>query len=84
MSAQEWKREAVAALGEGAVEDLRGRLAQVTQLLKDKASAFESMRASNLDLVRRLSEAVAVQMVLRARVLELERELADLRGRRVH
>ena len=82
MSAQEWKREATAVVG--SVEDLRGRLAQVTQLLKDKASAFESMRASNLDLVRRLSEAVAVQMVLRARVLELERELADLRGRRVH
>ena len=82
MSAQEWKREATAVVG--SVEDLRGRLAQVTQLLRDKASAFESMRASNLDLVRRLSEAVAVQMVLRARVLELERELADLRGRRVH
>ena len=82
MSAQEWKREAVAVAG--SIEDLRGRLAQVTKLFADKASAFESMRASNLDLVRRLSEAVAVQMVLRARVLELERELADLRGRRVH
>jgi exosome complex RNA-binding protein Csl4 len=82
MSAQEWKREATAVVG--SIEDLRGRLAQVTKLFADKASAFESMRASNLDLVRRLSEAVAVQMVLRARVLELERELADLRGRRVH
>lgn len=82
MTAQEWQKEASAVVE--TIEDLRGRLAQATKLFADKARAFESMRITNLDLVKRLSEAVAVQMVLRARVVELERELADQRGRRVH
>lgn len=82
MSVANWQKAAENAVE--TVDDLRGRLAQVTQLFADKARAFENMRTANLDLVKRLSEAVAVQMVLRARVTELERELADQRDRRVH
>ena len=82
MTADDWKKSAGAAAE--TMEDLRGRLAQALKLLADKSRAFESMRVTNLDLVRRLSEAVAGQMVLRARIAELERQFAELRDWRVH
>lgn len=59
-------------------EDLQGRLSQVLKLFTDKVAAFESMRTMNLDLVRRLSEAVALQMRLHGRIVRLETEVRRL------
>lgn len=75
MTVVEWQKEASAAAD--TIEDLRAQLAAKTR-------AFDAMRVTNLDLVRRLADAVAGQMVLRARVVELERALAERRDWRVH
>ena len=59
-------------------EDLQGRLNQVTKLFADKSLAFEDMRKVNLDLVRRLSNAANLQLLLQKRVSKLEWQVTTL------
>lgn len=83
-------------VGVASTEDLKGRISQLSKLFSDKVSAFEAMRISNLDLVRRLAESVAVQMTLHGtitklkgeihlknlRIIDLEREIRGLHAAR--
>lgn len=68
-----WRREMLA--GPMNVTQLREMVAELEHCLKVARDTCEVSRRQNVDLVKRLAEAVAREMEVRAEVAKLNREL---------
>ena len=68
-----WRRELLAR--PLSVPQLRDMVGELEHSLAVSRRSFEAMREQNLELVKRLAEAVAREMEQRARVARLEQEL---------
>lgn len=68
-----WRRELLARPLN--VSQLRDMVGELEHSLAVSRRSFEAMREQNLELVKRLAEAVAREMEQRARVVRLEQEL---------
>lgn len=68
-----WRREILN--GPATTTQLREVISDLEHLLKVSRRDFEAMRQANMDLVKRLAEAVAREMEQRGRVAKLEMEL---------
>lgn len=66
------------------VTQLREIVAELEHSLAVTRRDFEAMRRTNVDLVKRLAEAVAKEMEARGLVTRLERELAEARAYGIH
>lgn len=67
-----WRREMLA--GPLTVAQLRDMVSELEHSLAVSRRNFDALRRTNIDLVKRLSEAVAKEMECRATVARMERE----------
>lgn len=70
-----WRREMLA--GPLTVTQLREMVSELEHSLAVSRRNFETMRTQNVDLVKRLAEAVAQEMEARAKAARLEREARE-------
>jgi hypothetical protein len=75
-----WRREILN--GPATATQLREVISDLEHCLKISRRDYAAMRVANMDLVKRLSEAVAREMEQRGQVAKLERELQAWNTRR--
>ena len=75
-----WRREILN--GPATPTQLREVISDLEHCLKVSRRDYQAMREANMDLVKRLAEAVAREMEQRGQVAKLERELQAWNTRR--